>query len=250
MALEKIKLALSKFIERRNDLKRNSIESKLREAINNLAEERKKNPDLEKYVSLEEYSFPNEEIFAEVRRVTNGSDVPFKPASFYTVEYGLLSHKFITGLYRSKFNAKPFKIGSGNETKRGLKFSEDVLDNLGKYYYDVPDEIKIEASETQSQSNNEGHGSSEYDSPNPVQKPNSDLIQTATDATDATHNREGKGVNEDSSSDQNPNNNENISLDSLDSSKSYNIEPNQAVLSGEKIAPLPNHTSVARTRVL
>ncbi|HYA84001.1 MAG TPA: hypothetical protein VEH06_11215, partial [Candidatus Bathyarchaeia archaeon] len=39
--LEKIRLALSKFIERRNDLKRNSIESKLRDAINNLAEERK-----------------------------------------------------------------------------------------------------------------------------------------------------------------------------------------------------------------
>jgi hypothetical protein len=64
-ALEKIKLALSKFIERRNDLKRNSIESKLRDAVNNLAEERKKNPDTEKYVSLEEYSFYNEDIFAE-----------------------------------------------------------------------------------------------------------------------------------------------------------------------------------------
>jgi hypothetical protein len=89
-ALEKIRLALSKFIERRNDLKRNSIESKLRDVINNLAEERKKDPDIEKYVSLEEYSFYNEDIFAEVRRVTNGSDVPFKPASFYSVEYGLL----------------------------------------------------------------------------------------------------------------------------------------------------------------
>jgi hypothetical protein len=239
-ALEKIRLALSKFIERRNDLKRNSIESKMRDAINNLAEERKKNPDIEKYVSLEEYSFYNEDIFAEVRRVTNGSGVSFKPASFYTVDFGLLSHKFITGLYRSKFNAKPFKIGSGNETKRGLKFSKDVLDSLGKYYYDVPDEIIIEPSETQS--NNEGHGSSEYDSPNSTQKPNSDSIQTATDATDATHNREGKGVNEDLSRDQNPSNNENISIDSLDSSKYYNIKPNRPVIDSEKTAsiqPLP-----------
>jgi hypothetical protein len=154
-ALEKIRLALSKFIERRNDLKRNSIESKLRDAINNLAEERKKNPDLEKYIGLEEYWFYNEDIFAEVRRVTNGSDVPLKPASFYTVDFGLVSHKFITGLYRSKFNAEPFRVGSGNETKRALKFSKDVLDNLGKYYYDVPDEIIIEPSETQSESNNE-----------------------------------------------------------------------------------------------
>src|SRR5215469_13622393 len=155
-ALERIRLALCKFIEKRNDLKRNSIESKLRDAINNLAEERKQSPAVEKSSGLGEYSFYNEDIFAEIRRITNGSEVPFKPASFYTVDYGQLSHKFITGLYRSKFNGEPFRIGSGNETKRGLKFSKDVLDKLGKYYYDVPDEIIIEPPETQSQSNNEG----------------------------------------------------------------------------------------------
>jgi hypothetical protein len=58
----------------------------------------------------------------------------------------------------------------------------------------------------------------------------------------------GKGLNQDIPKDQNSNNNENISIDSLDSSKSCNIELNQAVLSGEKIAsiePLPTHTSVA-----
>ena len=248
-ALERIRLALSKFIERRNDLKRNSIESKLRDAINNLAEERKKSPELEKYKGLEQYSFYNEEIWAEVRSVTNGSDVQFKPASFYTVDYGPLSHKFITGLYRSKFNAKPFKIGSGNETKRGLKFSKDVLDKLGAYYYDVPDEIKIETeNRTNSSHNNDGDDSSSQDNQksNPNSKP--DPMRTATDATDATHYKEGKGENEDIPRDQNPSNNENISTDSLDSSKSCNVLPDQAVLDGEKTAsvgPLPTSTSVA-----
>ncbi|MFZ0511949.1 MAG: hypothetical protein WAM14_10110 [Candidatus Nitrosopolaris sp.] len=252
-ALERIRLALSKFIERRNDLKRNSIESKLRDAINNLAEERKNSPELEKYKDLQQYSFYNEEIWAEVRSVTNGSDVQFKPASFYTVDYGPLSHKFITGLYRSKFNAKPFKIGSGNETKRGLKFSKDVLDKLGAYYYDVPDEIKINPSETESRSssnsnhNNDSHDSTSQDSgPKSIQNPNS--IQTATDATDATHYKEGKGENEDIPRDQNPSNNENISIESPDSSKHYNIQPNQHVIDSQKTAsvkPLSLHRSVA-----
>jgi len=123
-----------------------------------------------------------------------------------------------------------------------------VLDKLGKYYYDVPDEIIIEPPETQSQSNNEGHGSSEYDSPNPTQKPNSDSIQTATDATDATHYKVGEGLNEGIPKGQNPNNNENISTDSLDSSKLCNILPDQPVLDSEKSAsvkPPSTTTSVA-----
>jgi len=250
-ALERIRLALCKFIEKRNDLKRNSIESKLRDAVNNLAEERKQSPAIEKSSGLGEYSFYNEDIFAEIRRITNGSEVPFKPASFYTVEYGQLSHKFITGLYRSKFNAEPFRIGSGNETKRGLKFSKYVLDKLGKYYYDVPDEIIIEPSETQSrrESNNEGHDSSRQDNdPNSTQKPNSDSIQPATDATDATHYKVGEGLNEGIPKGHNPNNNENISTYSLDSSKSCNILPDQPVLDSEKSAsvkPPSTTTSVA-----
>ena len=253
-ALERIRLALSKFIQRRNDLKRNSIESKLRDSILNLIEKHEKNPDGEECKGLEKYSFYNEEIWAEVRSVMNGSDIPFKTASFYTVDYGQLSHKFITGLYKSKFNAEPFKTGSGNNTKRGLKFSKDVLDKFGTYYYDVPDEIEIiNKSETDPGSNNshnnEGHDNSSQDSnTRPTTNPNSDMMRTATDATDATHYKVGGGINEDIPREQNPNNNENISIDSLDSSKSCNVLPDQAVLDGEKTAsvgPLPTSTSVA-----
>ena len=54
----------------------------------------------------------------------NGQDCQFKPESFYTIEFGTISHKYITTIYKSKFKAEPFKIGSGTETKRGLRFSE------------------------------------------------------------------------------------------------------------------------------
>jgi hypothetical protein len=92
------------------------------------------------------------------------------------------------------------------------------LDKLGKYYYDVPDEIKIEEepeSRSCSSNHNNGDDSSSQDS-SPKSNPNSypNPMQNATDATDAIHYKEGKGVNEDIPRDQNPNNNENISIDS------------------------------------
>jgi hypothetical protein len=133
-ALEEIRRALSKVISERNELKRNSVESKLREVISNLIERGSND--------LKLYTFYNEDIWAEAKTVMNGLDNGFKPASFYTVEFGSISHKFITSIYKSKFKAESFKVGSGNETKRGLRFSKEYLDRLA-IYYDVPDEIII-----------------------------------------------------------------------------------------------------------
>jgi hypothetical protein len=149
--------ALSKIISERNELKRNSIESKLREVINDIIL-RQNNTD-----TLDTYTIYNEEIWAEAKTVMNGQDCQFKPESFYTIEFGPVSHKYITSIYKSKFKAEPFKTGSGADTKRGLRFSKDVLNRLA-IHYDVPNEIII--------------------------------LEPATDATDATHYRNGGGQNE------------------------------------------------------
>lgn len=91
---------------------------------------------------LESYTFYNEDIWAEAKTVMNGRNDPFKQESSYTVEFGTISHKYITSIYKSKFKAEQFKVESGNETKRGLRFSKEVLDRL-VIHYDVPDEIII-----------------------------------------------------------------------------------------------------------
>jgi hypothetical protein len=135
IALEEIRRALSKIIAERNELKKNSVESKLWEGINNLI---KRLGDEQN----DSYMFNNEDIWAEAKAVMNGRDNTFKPDSFYSVDFGSISHKYITSIYKSKFKAEPFKVGSGNETKRGLKFSKEVLDRQA-IYYDVPDEILI-----------------------------------------------------------------------------------------------------------
>ena len=163
-ALEEIRLALSKIVYERNELKRNSIEAKLREVINNLIEGSSDGPK-----DLESYTFYNEDIWAEAKMVMNGLDCPFKQESFYTVEFGNISHRYITSMYKSKFKAEQVRAGSGNETKRGLRFSKEVLDRL-LIHYDVPDEIVIL---------------------DQTDKPGS-----ATDATLATHYRNGDGQNE------------------------------------------------------
>jgi hypothetical protein len=159
IALEEIRRALSKIVSERNELKRNSIESKLRDAICNLIG--RGNCDGSK--DSTSYTFYNEDIWTEAKAVMNGQDNGFKPNSFYSVEFGSISHKYITSIYMSKFKAEPFKVGSGSETKRGLRFSKEVLDRL-VIHYDVPDEILI-------------------------------LDPTATDATLATHFKNGDGQN-------------------------------------------------------
>jgi len=138
-ALEKIRLALSKFVLGRNESKKNSIESKLYEAVKKLQEGRDSKL-LPEEKELEPYTFFNEDIFAQVKALMDGKPIPGKDQSFYSTEYGAVSHKQITGLYKSKLKAESFRqAGSG---KRGLQFKKEWLDRL-KLQYEVPNEIEI-----------------------------------------------------------------------------------------------------------
>ncbi len=138
-ALEKIRLALSKFVLGRNESKKNSIESKLYEVVKKLQEGRDSKL-LPEEKELEPYTFFNEDIFAQVKALMDGKPIPGKDQSFYSTEYGAVSHKQITGLYKSKLKAESFRqAGSG---KRGLQFKKEWLDRL-KLQYEVPNEIEI-----------------------------------------------------------------------------------------------------------
>src|SRR5438132_8763082 len=69
----------------------------------------------------------------------DGKVIPGKSDSFHSVEYGAITHKRITLLYKSKLKAQPFR----NRNGRFLQFSKDVLEKLA-LCYNVPDEIAIE----------------------------------------------------------------------------------------------------------
>jgi hypothetical protein len=65
----------------------------------------------------------------------------------YSIDEGKISQKRLTSLYKSKFRAVSFKT-SGSDSKRGLRFSKDVVEKIGMQY-DSEDEIKILNEDTQ-----------------------------------------------------------------------------------------------------
>ncbi|MGA9843475.1 MAG: hypothetical protein WBQ25_14285 [Nitrososphaeraceae archaeon] len=120
-------------------------------------------------------------------RSVTGQEILYKSESVYSVEYGPISHKYVTSVYKSKFKEKPFKMGSGSQTKRGLIFLKEVLDRL-VIHYDVPDEIEI-LSQTE-----------KCDHPEPHQSATDATDATdVTDVTDATQYENGHGINDDKS---------------------------------------------------
>jgi len=245
IAVEEIRVALSKFTAERNELKRNSIESKLRDAINNLIKRHKENTNSDEYENLPQYGFYNEQIYAEVRTVMDGKDVPFKSESFYSIESGSLSHKRITRIFKSKFKAQPFKIGSGSDTKRGLMFSKEVLDRIA-IYYNLPDEIKILHNDNEGE--NCANDTPNRGAPKQPQDTKNDEGKSATDATDATLSGTRHGSSEDISENDHYNNNEENMSNSYNFSKLHDSSSDTPSVDSQDNAvdnPGPCSTSVA-----
>ena len=142
VAVEEIRLALSKFIAEKNELKSNSIESKLCNAIIDLIRQRNENPNSQDYEGLDDCAFTNEQIWTICKLVMDGTDIIGRSESFYSIDYGKVTHKRISGLIQSKFKAVPFKT-SGDNSKRGWRFQKDVIDRIALQYANVIKEIKI-----------------------------------------------------------------------------------------------------------
>lgn len=175
-ALAEILPVLSEFLNERNEVKKNSFESKLFDVVKNLTkggEEKGQGQQQDGAADIQQlqlqlqpppttveqnddvsqegegqqqhqpsaYMFTNEELWVESKKVMGGTDILGKSQSFYTVEFGAVSHKKITETFMSKFKAKPYQTG-GDDNKRCLIFSKDVLDRIA-IYYDLPDKIQI-----------------------------------------------------------------------------------------------------------
>jgi hypothetical protein len=171
VAVEEIRLALSKFIAEKNELKSNSIESKLCSVIKDLIRERNENPNSPDYEGLEDCAFTNEQIWLKAKIVMDGIDIIGKSESFYSIDDGKITHRKISSLFRSKFKAVPFKTPGAN-SKRGWRFQQDVIDRIALQYSNEIKEIKIlNGSATQPEKE-----------------------KTASDASDASHYKSPEGV--------------------------------------------------------
>ena len=83
LAFEEIRLVLSKFITEKNEIKSNSIESKLYIVIRELIEESSSN--------AEYYEFTNDQIWTKCKQVMDGIDIYRE--SFYSTDLGKVTHK-------------------------------------------------------------------------------------------------------------------------------------------------------------
>jgi len=141
-ALNEIRRALSKFIVDKNELKSNSIESKLCIVINELIKERDENLGSQDYRGLDDCAFRNDQIWNKCRIIMDGIDIVQKSESFYSIDYGVVTHKKIISLIRSKFKAIPFKT-NGDNSKRGWRFQREFIDRLALHYTNEIKEIII-----------------------------------------------------------------------------------------------------------
>jgi hypothetical protein len=231
-AVEEIRLALSKFIAEKNELKSNSIESAMYVTIIELMSEI---PKSDESSDSEIYEFTNKQIWEKFKKVIDGMDI--RAELLYSIDQGTISHKRLTTLYKSKFRAVPFKT-SGSDSKRGLRFSKEIVEKIG-LQYENEDKIRIlnedeQYTKTEDKSASDASDASHFKSvysvsspeqiseksvnnPNPIDPDNSlscqsDSITGITDiATDNSYDIiiDTAATNSNSSTNTNNNNNDN-----------------------------------------
>ena len=136
VAVEEIRLALSKFIAEKNELKSNSLESAMHTTVTELIDEI---PISEENRKSEICEFTNEQIWNKFKNIINGMDI--RAELLYSIDEGKISQKRLTSLFKSKFRAISFKT-SGSNSKRGLRFSKEIVEKIG-LQYNNEDVIKI-----------------------------------------------------------------------------------------------------------
>ncbi len=132
IALERIIDSLSKFMIERNEVKKNSFESKLYDAISDL-----KNIDEGNVFVL-----TNEEIREKLKENLDGKDLHDKVGVFYSPEVGNVSQKRITSTAKSKFKARSVIKRIDDKAERCLQFEQQYLDRI-RSNYEAPDKIEI-----------------------------------------------------------------------------------------------------------
>jgi hypothetical protein len=128
-AQEQIRKALAVLIKEKSQIKSNSTEAKIFEALNDLISQ---SSDENKEV----YQFTNDQIFEGVKRTMDGLENQFDGtySTFITPDGLYVSKKKIKQILVSKFNAVADRVKIGNRAERVIRISKKWLDKLGKQY--------------------------------------------------------------------------------------------------------------------
>jgi hypothetical protein len=135
-ALNEILPALSKFLEKKGELQKRTLEGIVYESLNNLFEkaEPKRITDLDGQTKIL-YTIKHEDIIYEVKVQTNGVDstIPNEKA-FYSTDYDKVSHRRVLNICKQRFFGDRDYIGTGVDKARALTFDKETVDTAGKTF--------------------------------------------------------------------------------------------------------------------
>ena len=134
-ALQKILDSLTKFMTERNEIKKDSFESKFYEVIDALIQD------------IGGLSFINKELLEKSKEVMECTKTEIPNIYWSPVVNQTVTQSKITTVAKSKFKAKPFSRKIDGKTVRGLEFEKRYLDRI-KSIYDIPNKIEIKKAVT------------------------------------------------------------------------------------------------------
>jgi hypothetical protein len=117
-ALEELRPVISKYISQRRESNANSLHAFLYRTVKELIE------------AQNTYELESGIIWNTVKDTLQGSDIPHKPQSYDSTEFGVLSQKDIVQTLREVFGAERSK----RRTSRKLLFDPSKLERLSKIY--------------------------------------------------------------------------------------------------------------------
>lgn len=124
-AVKEIMATLSNLLSQKRERKGNTLEARLYQVINQAISEN------------QSQVLPNAELWQRFKEMTPGTDIPNKPQSYDTEEFGLVSQKVLTGILKDKFCATQKR-----DTERKIILCQDKLERL-KNVYGLPEQIEI-----------------------------------------------------------------------------------------------------------
>lgn len=124
-AVREIIGTLSNLLSQKRERKGNTLEARLYEVIEQAITEN------------QSHVLPNAELWQRFKDRTPGAEIPNKPQSYDTEEFGLVSQKVLTGILKDKFCASQKR-----DKERKIIFCQDKLERL-KNVYGLPDKIEI-----------------------------------------------------------------------------------------------------------
>jgi hypothetical protein len=144
-AFNEVLKMLSKFLQKKGELTKKTIEGVVHEAI---VKELFPNVAPRTVIdvngnSIMTYTISHRDIIDKVIHLTDGIPSTIQnEQAFYSTEYSRITHKRILKICRERFSGEPDTIGRGEEKERALTFDKKIVEKVGKTF-EIISEIKI-----------------------------------------------------------------------------------------------------------